>query len=163
MYRVINETRVPIKIWANDLEDLALSQAINVTKVPNVVNHVALMADCHAGKGSTIGSVINLSSAMIPSTVGVDIGCGMIALRLPFKIERIVDRKSSDGQSLAQLRHSFERSIPLGRDSNRVVSDSIANLFRSLGLPRIFTQENKEMRNAVRQLGSLSVVRIGAC
>ncbi|MBF0363542.1 MAG: RtcB family protein [Oligoflexia bacterium] len=152
MIQEITNTRIPIKIWASDLENSALEQAINVTKIPVAIHHVALMADAHTGKGSTIGSVIALNKAIIPSAVGVDIGCGMIALKLPFKIDQFT-------KDIKHLRHSFERSIPLGRNGNRDVSNAVTTKFNQLGLPRIFKEHNnnnnKEMKNALHQVGSL--------
>lgn len=143
----IKDTPVPIKIWAKDLEDEALKQARETAGVPNLYPHLALMADAHAGKGSTVGSVIAMRGAIIPSCVGVDIGCGVSFVRLPINI--------SDIKDLAILRHSFERSIPVGFQSNHEVSDRAGKYFSSLGLPSIYDQENKEIKRAALQMGTL--------
>lgn len=107
MNKVISDKRIPIKVWASDLEPEAEQQLKNVAELPFVVDHVAAMPDAHAGTGSTIGTVYASRGAIIPSTVGVDIGCGMLAIKLPFKIDLF--------QDLPKLRHSIERSIPTGR------------------------------------------------
>jgi tRNA-splicing ligase RtcB len=67
-----------IKIWATDLEREAEEQVRNLAKLPFIHHHVALMADAHAGKGSTVGTVIATKGAIIPAAVGVDIGCGCL-------------------------------------------------------------------------------------
>ena len=79
----------------------------NVSRLPCLYKHVALMPDAHLGKGSMVGSVIATKDAVIPATVGVDIGCGMMAVKTPFK-SGILDRK------MAEFRHEIERAIPVG-------------------------------------------------
>jgi len=79
----------------------------NVSRLPCLFKHVALMPDAHLGIGSMVGSVIATKDAVIPATVGVDIGCGMMAVKTPFK-SGILDGKLKD------LRHNIERTIPVG-------------------------------------------------
>lgn len=109
MKQVINEEGSrPIKIWTNDIEDEALTQAKNLARLPFIAgNGVALMPDVHAGKGSTVGSVIATEKAIIPAAVGVDIGCGMNAVRLSLKASDLPE-------SLTSIRHQIERDVPLG-------------------------------------------------
>ena len=109
MMNVINENEaVPIKIWTNDIEEEALNQAKNLARLPFLArNGVALMPDVHAGKGSTIGSVIATKNAIIPAAVGVDIGCGMCAVKTSLTASDLPD-------TLNVIRHSIERDIPLG-------------------------------------------------
>jgi tRNA-splicing ligase RtcB len=83
MKKIITDTLRHVKIWTDDVEESALKQLRNVASLPIIHNHVAAMADVHAGKGSTIGTVIATDGAVIPSAVGVDIGCGMCAVRFP--------------------------------------------------------------------------------
>lgn len=73
--------RVPIKSWCRDIEDQALEQAEDLACHPVIFHHVALMPDCHVGYGMPIGGVIASREAVIPNAVGVDIGCGMGAVR----------------------------------------------------------------------------------
>ena len=110
MKKLISDTKFPIKIWTDDVEESALLQLKNVASLPFIHSHVAAMPDVHAGKGSTIGTVIATDGAILPAAVGVDIGCGMCAVRFPFKIDHLTDLK--------KLRSSLERSIPVGRDRN---------------------------------------------
>ena len=73
--------KVPVKSWAVDLEKGAFDQANNLAELPFAFHHVALMADCHQGYGMPIGGVLATKDVIIPNAVGVDIGCGMIAVR----------------------------------------------------------------------------------
>jgi tRNA-splicing ligase RtcB len=98
----------PIKIWTNDIEDSAMAQLKNIAKLPFLHPHgVAAMPDVHFGIGATVGSVIAAEKAIIPAAVGVDIGCGMNAVRLSLTASDMPD-------SLATIRHSVERGVPLG-------------------------------------------------
>ena len=94
--------------WANhEFSSEELSMLRNVSRLPCLFKHVALMPDAHLGKGSMVGSVVATKNAVIPATVGVDIGCGMMAVKTPFK-SGILDRK------MAEFRHEIERAIPVG-------------------------------------------------
>lgn len=86
-----NKTR-PVKMWTKGVpvEDVAKKQLLETAQLPFIFKHIAVMPDVHLGKGSTIGSVIPTAGAIIPAAVGVDIGCGMMAvqLSLPLRICR---------------------------------------------------------------------------
>ncbi|MGH9283173.1 MAG: RtcB family protein, partial [Acidimicrobiales bacterium] len=77
--------------WASDIEPETLRQAEKTARLPIVAGHVALMPDAHVGIGATVGSVIPTKDAVIPSAVGVDIGCGMIAAELDLTEDRLPD------------------------------------------------------------------------
>jgi tRNA-splicing ligase RtcB (3'-phosphate/5'-hydroxy nucleic acid ligase) len=106
--------------WASILADNARAQAERTASMPFIYPHVALMPDAHLGKGATVGSVIPTLGAIIPAAVGVDIGCGMIALRTQFSAEDT--RARGD---LAALRKAIERAIPLsaGKYNRGIYSD----------------------------------------
>src|ERR1700730_18567611 len=93
--------------WASILESQARQQAENTASMPFIYPHLALMPDAHHGKGSTGGSVIPTLGAIMPAAVGVDIGCGMAAIRTQFTAEDMRRR------NLAALREAIERAIPL--------------------------------------------------
>ena len=93
--------------WAVDLEPEAREQAIRSAAMPFVMKPLALMPDAHFGMGATIGSVIATQGAIIPAAVGVDIGCGMIAVRTQFTSEGLPD-------NLDELHNQISRSIPSG-------------------------------------------------
>lgn len=108
----ILEARVPIKIWTDDVEPEAVQQLKNTAALPFVFKHVAVMPDVHFGKGATVGSVVATRGAVCPAAVGVDIGCGMAALKLK-------DVTSQHLGNLADLRHQIERSVPVGFNQNK--------------------------------------------
>ncbi len=102
--RVINDK---LKVWADDLEPATLAQAERTSRLPIVSGHVALMPDAHLGLGATIGSVVPTEGAIIPACVGVDIGCGMIAVRTDLTSSELPD-------DLAPLLRQIEQAIPAG-------------------------------------------------
>ncbi|NNM46712.1 RtcB family protein [Knoellia koreensis] len=104
--------------WASVLEDKTREQALRTSTMPFVFPHLALMPDAHLGLGATVGSVIPTERAVMPAAVGVDIGCGMIAVRTQFT------RDDLDGKSLTPLRESIERAIPLsaGAANRKIVA-----------------------------------------
>lgn len=89
------------------IEPAAKQQLLNISELPFVFKHVAVMPDCHLGKGATVGSVIATKGAIIPAAVGVDIGCGMIAVKTKFFAKDLPD-------NLEKTRTGIERRIPLG-------------------------------------------------
>ena len=110
--QVIEGGRVPVKVFTDDLETRARQQLANVAQLPIVFRHVAAMPDVHAGIGATVGSVIATRGAIIPAAVGVDIGCGMNAVRLSLTAEQLPD-------SLARVRSAIEHAVPVGFDEHR--------------------------------------------
>ena len=80
--------RMPVKSWCADCEEGAVKQAANLAQHPALFHHVALMPDAHLGYGMPIGGVIAADNAVIPAAVGVDIGCGMIAVETDVPAER---------------------------------------------------------------------------
>ncbi|MGZ5124083.1 MAG: RtcB family protein [Burkholderiales bacterium] len=109
MRTIKDEGSRTIRIWTEDVDASALDQLRNIAKLPFIDPHgVAAMPDVHYGIGATVGSVIATSGAIIPAAVGVDIGCGMCAVRLSgARAEHLPD-------SLAQLRSEIEHSVPTG-------------------------------------------------
>ncbi|KXO96794.1 RNA-splicing ligase RtcB [Tsukamurella tyrosinosolvens] len=103
--------------WASILDEKTREQAITTAKLPFIYPHIALMPDAHLGKGATVGSVIPSLGAVIPAAVGVDIGCGMIAVRTQFTLADLPDDR-------ATVREAIERAIPLspGRYNKKVVA-----------------------------------------
>lgn len=98
----------PIKIWTDEVEATALTQLKNLSRLPFIAsNGVACMPDVHAGIGSTVGTVIATEKAVIPAAVGVDIGCGMNAVRLSLKAVDLPD-------NLKPIRDEIEKRVPLG-------------------------------------------------
>jgi tRNA-splicing ligase RtcB (3'-phosphate/5'-hydroxy nucleic acid ligase) len=105
--------------WASILDDKTRAQAERAASMPFVFPHIALMPDAHLGLGATVGSVIPTIRSIMPAAVGVDIGCGMIAVRTQFTAEDVAARGR-----LGPLRQAIERAVPLsaGRH-NKYVHD----------------------------------------
>ena len=105
-----SETGKPIKAWTQGVpvEEAARKQLLNLSELPFIYSHVAAMPDVHWGMGATVGSVIATDGAIIPAAVGVDIGCGMMAVRLDGA------RAEHLPASLARIRSEIERAVPTG-------------------------------------------------
>ncbi|GHU42092.1 RNA-splicing ligase RtcB [Betaproteobacteria bacterium] len=103
----LNKGRVPIKIWTRDLEHQALQQLAHLSQLDIVRHPIAVMPDVHAGVGATVGSVIPTVRAIIPAAVGVDIGCGMVAVRLTLNARDLPD-------NLHAIRSAIEAAVPVG-------------------------------------------------
>lgn len=99
---VINTERVPIKIWTpeGDVESQALAQLKRTASLPCIFKHIAVMPDVHWGIGATVGSVVATEGAIIPAAVGVDIGCGMMAVKLLARQHRAVETKIKSVRSV---------------------------------------------------------------
>ncbi len=109
-YEVMQDGGVPIKSWTLGVpfESEAKQQLKNISQMPFIHQWVAVMPDVHLGKGATIGSVVATLGAVIPAAVGVDIGCGMMAVRTSMKAPQLPD-------SLVGVRSAIERAVPHGR------------------------------------------------
>lgn len=108
----------PVKIWTNNVEETAMQQIENLTTLPFLYHHLAIMPDVHAGKGMPIGGVLACEDAVVPNAVGVDIGCGMCAVKTNWKVSNIdqdVLRK--------QIMRGIRKRIPLGRDHHKQRQD----------------------------------------
>src|SRR5215468_10931553 len=113
-YNVIKpDTGVPVKAWTKGvpLEDAARLQLLNVAQLPFIYKWVAAMPDVHWGIGATVGSVIPTKGAIIPAAVGVDIGCGMMAVQTSLHANHLPD-------NLHGIRAAIEKAVPHGRTDN---------------------------------------------
>ncbi|QSQ24639.1 RtcB family protein [Pyxidicoccus parkwayensis] len=113
-YEVLSdEAGRPIKAWTVGVpfEDEAKKQLKNVRGLPFIHKWVAVMPDVHRGYGATVGSVVPTVGAVVPAAVGVDIGCGMIAVRTTLRADQLPD-------SLRGVRSAIERAVPHGRTDN---------------------------------------------
>lgn len=109
-YEVMQDGGVPIKTWTRGVpfEEEAKEQLKNISRMPFIHQWVAAMPDVHLGKGATIGSVVPTLGAVIPAAVGVDIGCGMMAVRTSLSADQLPD-------NLAGIRDAIESAVPHGR------------------------------------------------
>ena len=141
---VHDEGSRPIHIWTQDVETSAMEQLRKLATMPFLHPHgLAVMPDVHAGIGSTVGTVIATHKAIIPAAVGVDIGCGMNAVRTSLKASDLPD-------SLAALRHDIERGVPLGPGGAHKTDGPIY-------VPEVVRQAvgEKAVTRASNQLGTL--------
>ena len=115
---VVSDARVPVKIWSDVVEEDAIKQLRNTANLPFVFKHVAAMPDVHLGCGATIGSVVATRGAISPAAVGVDIGCGMMAVKTQMDLDKVQEK-------VVEIRHSIERSIPAGFDGNKALSSNV--------------------------------------
>lgn len=154
--KIITKGKVPVKIYTDHIEPQAYEQLLNISQLPIVSPHIAAMPDVHLGKGATVGSVIPTKKAIIPAAVGVDIGCGMNAVRLSLDASALPD-------SPRRLRTAIESVVPVGYAQHKkdmAKRSTIGGL--SQGLNRILTRHpkianvrKKPYLTWVRQLGTL--------
>ncbi len=145
----------PVLVWTAEVEKSALDQLANIANLSIIHGHVAVMPDVHMGIGATVGSVIPTREAIIPAAVGVDIGCGMCAVRTSLTAEQLPE-------SLRQIRNAIERDVPVGFDmhSNRRVRFKAASEVEP-GLKEILdrhpgiTSKSPKKDSWARQIGTL--------
>ena len=147
MYELlINDT--PVKIWARTVDPSAYKQIMNLSTLPFVFHHLAFMPDVHAGVGMTIGGVLATKGAVIPNAVGVDIGCGMCAVKTSIRV---------DDLSAELLRKGFMRGIrkqiPVGMDHQKTAQDEAL-------MPQGYDIDSmavvsRQYKSALKQLGTL--------
>ncbi|NNL96715.1 MAG: RtcB family protein [Acidimicrobiia bacterium] len=131
--------------WDPDLDDETLAQAGRAASLPFIAGHVALMPDAHVGLGCAVGAVIPTTGAIIPAAVGVDIGCGMIAVETTLTASDLPDDMSG-------LLSRIERVVPAGVGRGHQRHRSQGSALRTL--PRTELTD-KQMDRAVSQMGSL--------
>jgi tRNA-splicing ligase RtcB len=155
----LNAGGVRVKVWTPDLEPQARRQLENVSRLPIVHGHVAAMPDVHAGIGATVGSVIPTRAAIIPAAVGVDLGCGMNAVRLSLTASELPE-------SLGAVRSAIEAAVPVGFDMHAGASANAAREAAGVRMrgglarivernPRIATMQKDFRATWIRQLGTL--------
>lgn len=113
--QVLTDGPLPVKIWASEIDDNATQQLRNLARLPFIFKHVAAMPDAHWGMGATVGSVIATKGAIIPAAVGVDIGCGMMAVQTTLDARRVRDKAVG-------IRAGIEATIPVGFEGHKSIS-----------------------------------------
>lgn len=158
IYQTLHEGQVPVHIFTDDIDAQALRQLRHIASLPIVHPFVAAMPDVHAGIGATVGSVIPTRSAIIPAAVGVDIGCGMNAVRTTLSASDLPD-------NLARLRSAIEAAVPVGfeqHDWSRVQGSRDARATRPLAgrLERI-VERHRGIAKMVRQFERSWICQVG--
>ncbi|MFX1536789.1 MAG: RtcB family protein [Promethearchaeota archaeon] len=152
MKQVTNTERLPIKLWLDDIEDGALKQAKNLANLPFAFHHIAIMPDCHQGYGCPIGSVVALDGQIIPFLVGVDIGCGMCAVKTSLT--------DIDTDTLKKIMGEIRKAIPVGFNKHKEKQEE--RLMPMLGsgdfakhVSGVCKIADQEWNNALLSLGTL--------
>lgn len=154
--KIITKAKFPVKIYTQDIEASAYQQLVNMANMPFIHSHIAAMPDVHYGIGATVGSVISSKGAIIPAAVGVDIGCGMNAIRLSLTADQLPD-------GLRGLRSAIEREVPVGFNVHKydaVADSTIRSLSHGLSRiwekhPKLVNKQKKPYHTWVRQLATL--------
>jgi len=140
--------KVPIKLWLEDIEEGAMQQAMNLANLPFVFKHVAIMPDSHQGYGMPIGGVIATEKVIIPNAVGVDIGCGMCAVKTSIKVEQL------DNETLKNIMNEIRKKIPVGKIHQKEEQDQALMPMLLMYNSRVPIC-SREYRSALKQLGTL--------
>jgi tRNA-splicing ligase RtcB len=148
MIQEIDVNGCTVKMWAEDLDGYAMNEVQNIASLPFIFKHIALMPDVHAGKGMPIGCVLATKNVVIPNAVGVDIGCGMCAVKSDIKMEQLppeILRK--------QIMRGIRKRIPLGRERHKKAQDeSLMPQFENIG---DLTVVQRRYESALKQIGTL--------
>ena len=150
----LSQTRIPVHVYTDELEDSARTQLLNIANLPIVHHHVAAMPDVHMGIGATVGSVIATRKAVIPAAVGVDIGCGMNAVRLSLTAEQLPG-------SLKQTRAAIEAAVPVGfaqHASPTVKAHGVSSLWDRL---TAITEKHPDIRKMQKRFDTTWAQQLG--
>ena len=148
-YKTLETNHTPVLSWAgHELGTDEARMAQNMSSLPFIFKHISLMPDVHLGKGALVGSVIATKDTIIPAAVGVDIGCGMSALKTNLKAEQL------EGL-LPRIRSEIEAAIPVGAGENREVKNHVDAWKGWKAFDKLHTGVQDEITKARRQIGSL--------
>lgn len=142
MIWVDTKNRIPIKSWCKSVEDGAIEQAHNLANHPAIVRHVALMPDCHQGYGMPIGGVIATRDVIIPNAVGVDIGCGMCAVK--------TTADEIDTDTVKRIMGEIREAVPVGFNHHQLPQE-----WKGFGDPPLVDVIQREIKRARHQMGTL--------
>ena len=151
MKQVINTEQRPIKLWLDDIENGALEQAKNLANLPFIFRHIAIMPDSHQGYGMPIGAVMATQGAVVPNAVGVDIGCGMCAVKTSIKeIDELTLKKIMGGSK--EFKGGIRCSVPVGRNhQSKKQNASLMPELKGGAFPNV----EIEFSSALKQIGTL--------
>ena len=141
----ITTEKIPIKLWLEDIEDGAMSQVKNLANLPFAFKHIAIMPDSHQGYGMPIGGVLATKDVIIPNAVGVDIGCGMCAVKTSLT--------ELDTETLKKIMGEIRQVVPVGFNKHKEQQDRslMPDGFDALPLPIVI----KEFEKALYSIGTL--------
>lgn len=142
MKKVISTERIPIKLWLNDIEEGALAQAKDLANLPFAYKWIAIMPDSHQGYGMPIGGIMATRQVIVPNAVGVDIGCGMVAVKTSLT--------EIDKEQLIAIMRDIRENIPTGF-KHHDTEQEWNGFYEAPDIPII----QQELNSATKQLGTL--------
>lgn len=147
MRKIIDTERIPIKLWLDEVDDQTLYQAKNLANLPFAFKHICLMPDAHSGYGMPIGGVMAADNVIVPNAVGVDIGCGMLAVKTDVTFTPSIRKKLED------ILDDIRRKVPVGFSHHKKAQNErlMPQKQDVKSLPVI----KREYASALRQLGTL--------
>ena len=148
------EYGVPVKIYTHDVDCESLEQLTKMSQLQFIHSHIAAMPDVHLGKGATVGSVIPTKNAIIPAAVGVDIGCGMNALRLNLKASQLPD-------NLSTIRNAIERKVPIGFEMHQQIKAKASTLSPLEKRLKVITTKHPALTRMLRHFDSTWAKQLG--
>ncbi len=152
---VYHSFKLPVKMWLDDVEESAFNQIQNLSNLPFAFHHVAIMPDCHMGYGMPIGGVLATQGVVIPNAVGVDIGCGMCAVKTSLKASQL------DTETLKKIMGRIREVVPVGFEHQKKEQDiglmpCLQEHLEKFSIGYEHTSIiNKEYSSALKQLGTL--------
>jgi len=142
--RVCNTEKIPIKMWLTDIEEGAMSQLRNLANLPFAFKHIAVMPDSHLGYGMPIGGVLATKGMILPNAVGVDIGCGMCAMRS--------DLETVDQEVLKNILWGIKALVPVGFEHHKTPQNEACMPGKQFERGPVC---EREYRSALTQIGTL--------
>jgi tRNA-splicing ligase RtcB len=147
MQKVISTERIPIKMWLDEPEEGSIIQAKNLANLPFAFKHICLMPDTHQGYGMPIGGVLATHGVIIPNAVGVDIGCGMCAVKTNIQTETV------SKEQIKQIMSGIRELVPLGFEHHKERQDETL-MPQDFNLDELHVVKNQYLA-ALKQLGTL--------
>ena len=141
--KVISTEKLPVKMWLEDIEDGAMVQIRNLANLPFAYHHIAIMPDSHQGYGMPIGGVMATMGVVVPNAVGVDIGCGMCAVKTSLT--------ELDTETLKKIMGKIREVVPVGFEHHKENQDERLMPVNPQGMPIV----EREYQKALSQLGTL--------
>jgi tRNA-splicing ligase RtcB (3'-phosphate/5'-hydroxy nucleic acid ligase) len=140
---------IPVKLWADNIEGLAVKQITNLANLLFAFHHIAIMPDCHSGYGMPIGGVLATSEVVIPNAVGVDIGCGVCVIKTPWTIDEI------DKETIKKIMKKIREAVPVGFAHHKVkqAESCMPNRLNLQSFNSIVIQEEENAKTQVGTLG----------
>lgn len=147
MQKVISTERIPIKMWLDEPEEGSIIQAKNLANLPFAFKHICLMPDTHQGYGMPIGGVLATKGVIIPNAVGVDIGCGMCAVKTNIQAENISKK------DIKEIMKGIRESVPLGFNHHKERQDE-SLMPQNFNIDELQVVKNQYLA-ALKQVGTL--------